>query len=223
MAEQWTKSQIEQIIKTKEFQFVYSEKQVKEYYDQRKYAIVKHSQNLKELVQARKLPVNNEISNLKKGYYYIIDTEQQKAELKSQTQINHIAYALYRENKSDTYGNKICQINITNLVNGTFRPKNYPSEQINKATDLLDTTITILSVEDWDETVKARLIVWTTVQMIQTPEEIEEFEKLLNKPMTEDDDLQMQAAEFEMSQNKSILKQEKEELRFFDEESKKNQ
>ena len=214
MEEQWSKGEIERIIKEKEFQFVYSEKQVKEYYNQKKYAIVKHSKNLRELIQEGKVPINQELSNWEKGYYYIIDTKQEKTEFKSRTQITDIAYALYRENKSDTYGNFIYQVNITSLFNGNRRPKHYPTEKINKAADLTGLTITILSIKPG---AKTKQIEWTTIQQIETPEEWEELE-LLDKPMTEEEDMLIEAIEAEkLREEWEIAQTQPEALDFFDE------
>ena len=91
MVEQWNKAQILRLVKEMEFRFVDSEKEVQKFCAQKKYAIAKHSQNLKELILDGSFPVNNEISNLQKGYYYIIAVQKPKSEFKSQTKTANIS------------------------------------------------------------------------------------------------------------------------------------
>lgn len=207
---QWTKSDVEKIVKTQKFRFVESEKDVQNFFDQKKYAIVKHSQNLKELILEGKFPVNNEISNLQEGYYYIIAVQKPKSEFKSQTKTASIAYALYRENKANDYGSIVYQVNINTLVNHTSQSI-FSNENINDYSDLAGKTIYITRVIDGSDETKTRNVAWTAINILSTPEEMAEFDV----PSTEEDamidDLLMQQ-EFK-EQDKAMYN----ELPFFDE------
>ena len=210
MNERWSKELTLRIVKEKEFRFVESEQEVQKFYEQRKYAIAKHSQNLKELILEGSYPVNNEISNLKKGYYYIIGIQKPKSEFKSQTKTSNIAYALYRENKANDYGNTVYQVNINTLVNQTSKSI-FSNENINDYSTLAGTTIHVTTVQEGNEETKARQVSWTGVNFLTTPEEIAKFDV----PQTEEDILfeyQIMRQEFE-EDDKAMYG----ELTFFDE------
>ena len=182
MVEQWNKARTLRIINEKEFRFVESEQEVQKFYDQQKYAIVKHSQNLKELILEEKFPLNKEFSYLKKGYYYIIALQKPKTEFKSQTKTASIAYALYRENKTNDYGNTVYQVNINTLINHTSQSI-FSNENINDYSTLAGQTIQITNVKEGNDETITRNVAWTGINLVTNPEELAK----LNVPQTEED------------------------------------
>jgi len=211
MVEQWNKPRTLRIANEVEFRFVESEQEVQKFYDQQKYAIVKHSQNLKELILEGKFPLNKEFSNLKKGYYYIIALQKPQSEFKSQTKTASIAYALYRENKANDYGNIVYQVNINTLVN-QISQSIFSNENINDYSKLEGQTIYIANVKEANGENKTSQVGWTGINLVTTPEELEKY----NVPSTEDDMLlenQLMQQEFK-EQDKAMYG----ELAFFDEQ-----
>ncbi|GHV17751.1 hypothetical protein FACS1894169_13470 [Bacteroidia bacterium] len=168
----WTKEQLIKIQRLRPFEFVESEKEVDEYYKLQKYGIAKDSTELKEVIKEGTFPVNNQISNLQKGYYYIIDIKPQIAEFKSQDKTINIAYALYKANKSDTYGNTVYQINVNSLLNGTANSL-FENDSITKASDLIGKLIHIVNIS---EESKSRQATFTETEILMTPEDLAKYD-----------------------------------------------
>lgn len=164
----WTKEQLIKIQKLRPFEFVESEKEVDEYFKQSKYGIAKNSTELNEVINEGTFPVNNQITNLQKGYYYIIDIKPQTAEFKSQDKTINIAYALYKANKSDTYGNIVYQINVNSLLNGTANSL-FENDSITKVSDLIGKLIHIVNIS---EESKSRQATFTETEILMTPEDL---------------------------------------------------
>lgn len=173
----WTKEQLVKIQKLRPFEFVESEKEVDEYFKQKKYGIAKNSTELKEVINEGTFPVNNQISNLQKGYYYIIDIKLQTAEFKSQDKTINIAYALYKANKSDTYGNTVYQINVNSLLNGTANSL-FENDSITKVSDLIGKLIHIVNIS---EESKSRQATFTETEILMTPEDLAKYDVALTE------------------------------------------
>lgn len=179
----WTKREILRIIADKRiFEFVESLKEVEEYFSQKKFGIAKNSIDLKELINEDKFPVNNQISNLQTGYYYIIDIKRRTGEFKSQNKTVNVAYALYKANKADTYGDTVFQINVSSLLNGTANPL-FDNENIENTSDLIGKIIYITRITEGGEKTNSRQVTFTGVDILMTPEDIEKY----NVAPTEED------------------------------------
>lgn len=178
----WNKGQLLKIQESKPFEFVESEKESDAYYDLKKYGIAKNSIELKELINEGKFPVNNQILNLQKGYYYIIDIRRRTGEFKSQDKTVNIAYALYKANKTDTYGNTVYQINVSSLLNGTANPL-FDNENIENTSDLIGKVIHITRITEGGEKTNSRQATFTGIDLLITPEEIAKYDV----PPTEED------------------------------------
>ncbi|GAB6010370.1 hypothetical protein [Dysgonomonas reticulitermitis] len=168
----WTKEQLIKIQKLRPFEFVESEKEGDEYEANQKYGIAKNSPYLKEAINEGNFPVNNQITNLQKGYYYIIDIKLQTAEFKAQDKTINIAYALYKANKSDTYGNTVYQINVNSLLNGTANSL-FENDSITKVSDLIGKLIHIVNIS---EESKSRQATFTETEILMTPEDLAKYD-----------------------------------------------
>lgn len=179
----WTKGQVLRILIDKRtFEFVESLKEVEKYYSQKLFGIAKDSSELKELLNESKFPVNGQISNLQRGYYYFIDIKPKTSEFKSQNKTVNIAYALYKENKADTYGNTVFQINVNSLIDGTSNSL-FDNESFKNISDLIGKLIHITQIKEGGEDTNSRHTAFTGISIPITPEEIAEY----NTPLTEED------------------------------------
>lgn len=194
----WTKDQLSKIARLKEYEFVESEKEGDKYKEVRKYGIAKETPFLKDVINEGYFHVNNKISNLQRGYYYFIDIKPKTSEFKSQNKTVNIAYALYKENKADTYGNTVFQINVNSLIDGTSNPL-FDNESFNNISDLIGKLIHITQIKKGGEDTNSRHTTFTGISIPTTPEELAEY----NVPLTEEDianDYLLAQWEFEQNQ-----------------------
>lgn len=201
----WRKDQILTIKKKKEFEFVDSIKEVEEYYAQEKYGIAKDDIGLKELVQEGKFPIEKEICSLHKGYYYIIDIKPNTIEFKSQKSTVNIAYAVFRKDKSHTFGDKVFPINVNSLINGDARPI-FTNDEFTDYSQLIGKVIHVTSVKEGNDENTTRQPVFTGINIITTKEELDKY----NVPPTEEDinfDLQLALWEFEQEEQEAYQPQ----------------
>lgn len=194
----WNKDQLAKIARLKEYEFVESEKEGDKYKEVRKYGIAKETPFLKDVINEGYFHVNNKISNLQRGYYYFIDIKPKTSEFKSQNKTVNIAYALYKENKADTYGNTVFQINVNSLIDGTSNPL-FDNESFNNISDLIGKLIHITQIKKGGEDTNSRHTTFTGISIPTTPEELAEY----NVPLTEEDianDYLLAQWEFEQNQ-----------------------
>lgn len=194
----WNKDQLAKIARLKEYEFVESEKEGDKYKEVRKYGIAKETPFLKDVINEGYFHVNNKISNLQRGYYYFIDIKPKTSEFKSQNKTVNIAYALYKENKADTYGNTVFQINVNSLIDGTSNPL-FDNESFNNISDLIGKLIHITQIKKGGEDTSSRHTTFTGISIPTTPEELAEY----NVPLTEEDianDYLLAQWEFEQNQ-----------------------
>lgn len=178
----WTKNQLAQIARLKEYEFVESEKDGDKYKELRKYGIAKETPYLKEVINEGYFHINNKISSLQRGYYYFIDIKPKTSEFKSQNKTVNVAYALYKENKTDTYGNTVYQINVNSLINGTSSQL-FDNESFKSVSDLIGKLIHITQIKEGGGDTNSRHTTFTGVNILTTPEEIAEY----NVAPTEED------------------------------------
>ena len=159
----------------KKIKLVESEKDVDSYYNQKVYAIKKDSAILKELVNEGKFPIHNKIYPLIKGHYHIINILKREIEIKSETKIQYIAYALYREKEYGDFRDKIYQIILNPLR--YYISRRLFSDDIN-LDNIIGKTICVFSYEKDGE--KGYLKVsWEGVEEIEIRQNEIEYENYL--------------------------------------------
>jgi len=196
----------------KKFKFVESEKEVDAYYNKQVYAIKKDSAILRELVKEGKFPIDNRILNLQGGYYHIIDIYQKSGDIKSQTKIEDIAFALYKEKETGDFWNTVYQIRLKPLTN-------YISERLfsidNNVYNLIGKTIRIFSF-GLNEEAHSYKVSWEGMEEIEIRlNEIEYENYVIDKINEEKVRNEIEYENYEIDQEMQRIKEEQEMCEYY--------